>query len=86
MPTRSATVRVILNGKNGRTTYELTHAKVRALGGVDASGRISDATPFATARALTRQGLLEQHGPEWFITKLGKWVSRRAHEKLAAEN
>lgn len=82
-PPRSATVRVVLNTDKGRVTYELTRAQVRALATVSASGRVSDATPFATARSLTHRGLLQQRGPEWYVTQLGKSVCQRAVNKRA---
>jgi hypothetical protein len=77
-------VRVVLNTKTGRRTYELTYAKVRALQSVSRAGRVSDATPFATARALVKQELVQPKGSEWFITPLGQQVRRRAVEKMNA--
>lgn len=86
MPTRSPVVRVQITTPAGRRTYELTHAKIRALRSVSDKGRVSDATPFATARALVAQRLLEVRGPEWFITPLGKQVCRVVVAKMNRES
>lgn len=85
-PPRSPVVRVVLNAKSGRQSYELTAAKVRALQSVSKDGRVSDATPFATARALVKQGLVQPKGSEWFITPLGKQVRSRAAAKVAEQS
>lgn len=83
---RSAVTKVQVPSGKGRITYELTAAKVRALETVAQDGKLSDAVPFATARALTRQRLLEQRGADWFITPLGQLIRRRVRAKQAAEN
>lgn len=86
MPNRTPTTRVVRTNKAGRRiTYELTQAKVRALQAVTENGRVLDTVPFETARALTRQKLLRQAGPQWFITELGRDIARRVRAKQAAE-
>jgi hypothetical protein len=85
MPTRTPVVRVQLDTKNGRRHFELTATQVRALTPRenDPSGLISEAIPFATAESLRRKGLAVQRGPQWYVTKLGREVGRRARAKQA---
>jgi len=81
MPTRTPILKVHTTGKQGRVTYKLTQTQVRALATVGQDDQLSEVTPFATARALTRLGLLRQAGPTWFITRLGKQVRNLARLK-----
>ena len=84
MPTTSPTVRVIIKrSRTERVRCEMTVAQVRALETVSPTGRVSASTPFATARSLTRKGLLRAEGSEWFITDLGKQVRAQARGKAA---
>lgn len=80
----SKVTKVQIHTKNGRITYELTAAKMRALETVDAAGRVSDAVPFTTARALTRQKMLHLRGSQWFITGLGSQIRRALETQKAA--
>lgn len=87
MPTKTPVVRVQYDHGDGRRHYELTAAKIRALTPRDGdqSGKVADSVPFATAQSLERQGLLQRRGPNWFITRRGREVGKRARLKRARQ-